>query len=313
MHATMMSRFEVLRALGLAFHPEPHPEAALWRWTLDPLVIGSLLVSGCAYGVGAWRLARHAGRFAVVRPWQLACFGAGWLAVVVSLLSPLDAFSDVSFAAHMTQHELLMLVAAPFLILGRPLAVMLWALSPAARARVGRGLRQHPWRRLWHIASDPVVALLVHALAIWVWHVPGWFEAALEHEAIHALQHLSFFLSAALFWWALIHGRYGRVGYGVSVMFVFATALHTSVLGALLSLGQTLWYPESAERARVLGVEPLDDQQLAGLLMWVPSGVIFALLGLALFSAWLGDAERRATLRAHRASHPSTRAEGALK
>lgn len=292
-----------------ALHPEAHGDAvfaALWRWTLDPLVIASLLLSACAYGWGTRRLWRQAGRFEGVRPWQLACFTAGWLSIVLSLLSPLDAFSDVSFAAHMTQHELLMLVAAPLLILGRPLVAIVWALPRTWRAPVGHLLAQTGWRRLWRFVSDPVVALLVHALAIWLWHIPSWFEAALEHEPIHALQHLSFFVSAALFWWALIHGRYGRIGYGVSVLFVFATALHTSVLGALLSLGHTLWYPESAQRSRVLGLEPLDDQQLAGLLMWVPSGVIFALLGLALFSAWLGDAERRASLRAYRGPKTST-------
>jgi putative membrane protein len=286
---------------GLAFHPEHEAHvgfASFWRWTLDPLVIGSLLISACAYGWGTLRIWRQAGRFEGVRGWQLGCFVAGWLSIVLSLLSPLDAFSDVSFAAHMTQHQLLMLVAAPLLILGRPLVTLLWALPRGLRVRVGGLLKQRYWQRGWGFVSHPVAALLVHALAIWVWHVPSWFEAALAHEPIHALQHLSFFLTAALFWWALIHGRYGRVGYGVSVLFVFATALHTSVLGALLSLGQTLWYSESAERSRVLGIEPIDDQQLAGLLMWVPSGIIFALLGLALFSAWLGDSERRASLRA---------------
>jgi cytochrome c oxidase assembly factor CtaG len=315
MHEWTSARLEALSGWTFSFHPGHDSEslfAPFWRWTLDPLVIGSLLISACAYGWGTRRLWRHAGRFEGVRPWQLACFVAGWLSIVLSLLSPLDAFSDVSFAAHMTQHELLMLVAAPLLILGRPLVAMVWALPRVWRAGVGRVLGQRAWRRSWRVLSDPLVALTLHAVAIWLWHIPRLFEAALEHEPLHAVQHLSFFLSAALFWWALIHGRYGRVGYGLSVLFVFATALHTSVLGALLSLGQTLWYPESAGRSRVLGIEPLDDQQLAGLLMWVPSGVIFALLGLALFSAWLGDSERRATRRAQRAVKTSPRTSEAL-
>lgn len=255
----------------------------------------------------------QAGRFEGVRPWQLACFVGGWLSIVLSLLSPLDAFSDVSLAAHMTQHELLMLVAAPLLILGRPLVAMLWSLPRDLRVRVGRRLARGPWQQGWRFVSHPLVALLVHALAIWIWHLPSWFQTALAHEPVHALQHLSFFLTAALFWWALIHGRYGRVGYGLSVLFVFATALHTSVLGALLSLGRTVWYPETAERSRILGVESLDDQQLAGLLMWIPSGIIFALLGLALFSAWLGDTERRACLRERSAEKSSRHTSGALQ
>jgi cytochrome c oxidase assembly factor CtaG len=199
----------------------------------------------------------------------------------------------------MTQHEILMLVAAPLLVLGRPLVVLLWSLPADARQRVGKLVTGDGVAMAWRVTTAPLTTLLVHGLAVWVWHVPRLFDAALESEPIHALQHLCFFVSAALFWWAIIHGRYGRAGYGVSVLFVFATALHQSVLGALLTLGRVVWYPLAAARARETGFDPLQDQQLAGLLMWVPSGVLFTLLGLALFSAWLGDSERRAGLRAH--------------
>jgi putative membrane protein len=281
-------------------HPDHDVSPALQllhEWTPDPWVLGSLTLAAGAYACGTGRLWRRAGALEAVRPWQLACFAAGWLSVVLSLMSPLDALSDVSFAAHMTQHELLMLVAAPLLILGRPFVPMLWALPPEMRQAVGRSLRQPTLARTWRWLSGPFMALVIHALAIWIWHVPLLFDAALRNEAIHALQHLCFFVTAALFWWALIHGRYGRAGYGVSVLFVFATALHTSILGALLSLGQTLYYPEQAERARAFGLDPLGDQELAGLIMWVPSGAVFAVLGLALFAAWLGDTERRAERR----------------
>jgi putative membrane protein len=244
--------------------------------------------------VGTWRLWQRAGRYHAVRPRHLACMAAGWLSLVLSLLSPLDALSDVSFAAHMTQHEVLMLVAAPLLVLGRPLVVLLWSLPASARRRVGQITSHAAFAGTWRWLSGPVVTLIVHALAVWVWHVPRLFDAALAHEPIHAVQHLCFFLTAALFWWAVVHGRYGRVGYGVSVLFVFATALHQSVLGALLTLARVAWYPLAAERARGAGLDPLGDQQLAGLLMWVPSGVLFSILGLALFSAWIGDVEHRA-------------------
>jgi putative membrane protein len=95
----------------------------------------------------------------------------------------------------------------------------------------------------------------------------------------------------------LVHGRYGRLGYGVSVAFVFATAVHTSLLGALLDFAPTAWYPTYAVTAPAAGVDVVSDQQLAGLLMWIPSGVVLMLAGLALFGAWLGEAERRAVLR----------------
>jgi putative membrane protein len=283
-------------------HGEPelaggHDAAWLGHWTFDPLVIGALLLLGTAYSLGTRRLWQRGGRYSGVGPRHLICMTAGWLSIVISLLSPLDGRSDVSFAAHMTQHEILMIVAAPLLVLGRPLVVLLWALPPDGRRRVGQAASHTAFARAWSALSGPIVALLLHGLVVWLWHVPALFDAALAHEPVHAVQHLSFFLTAALFWWAIVHGRYGRLGYGLAVLFVFATALHQSVIGALLTLARVAWYPLAAERARGAGLDPIQDQQLAGLLMWVPSGVLFAILGLALFSAWLGDIENRARRR----------------
>lgn len=266
-------------------------------WTSDPLVITGLALAAWVYARGTRRLWRRARRFTGVRRVHVASFAAGWLVVALALLSPLDALSDLAFSAHMTQHELLMLVAAPLWVLGRPLLPALWALEPAQRERLGRWWARSAAARLFEWLSGPFVALVVHGLLVWVWHVPALFDAALAHEWVHAVQHLTFFGSAALFWWVVIHGRYGRVGYGISVLFVFATALHTSILGALLSVARRVWYPAQSSRAGALGLSPLEDQSLAGIIMWVPSGFIFAALGLGLFAAWLGEAERRARRR----------------
>ena len=103
-----------------------------------------------------------------------------------------------------------------------------------------------------------------------------------------------FVLTAALFWWGMVHGRYGRAGYGIGVLYVFLTAMHSTLLGALLTVGPKVWYGSYLSTAAQRHVDPLDDQQLAGLIMWVPSGVVFIVVGLALVAAWLGEAERRA-------------------
>jgi putative membrane protein len=267
--------------------------AVLTRWTWDPLVIVGLLASALAYALGARRIRARAGIGGGVRPWHATSFAAGWLVLVAALISPLDALSDALFAAHMAQHELLMLVAAPLMTAARPLATLLWALPGESRERVVRLVQARWFARFWEALTRPFTTLIVHALAIWLWHVPVLFKAALDHELVHAVQHLTFFLSAALFWWAMVHGRYGRARYGLSVLFVFATALHTSILGALLSFGQRLWYPDSSDGTLAWGLEPLEDQQLAGLIMWVPSGLIFIVVAVALFAAWIGEAERR--------------------
>jgi hypothetical protein len=109
------------------------------------------------------------------------------------------------------------------------------------------------------------------------------------------VQHISFFGTAALFWWGIAHGRYGRIAYGAAVVYVFATAVHSGVLGALLTFSPRVWYaPYLTSHAS--GLTPLEDQQLAGLLMWVPAGLIFAMGGLGFFAAWLRESDRRTRL-----------------
>jgi cytochrome c oxidase assembly factor CtaG len=137
---------------------------------------------------------------------------------------------------------------------------------------------------------------LLHAVAVWLWHAPALYEAALRRTGIHALEHLSFVVTAALFWWGMIHGRYGRMAYGAAVLYVFLTAIHTSVLGALMAISPGVLYPSYLTAGASWQIDALEDQQLAGLLMWVPSGLVFIVFGLGLFAAWLGESGRRASL-----------------
>jgi putative membrane protein len=271
----------------------------------DPLALGSSawtdnvwlwlgLASACVlYGRGQRVLRRRLGaapRQAVLRT---SCFGLAIAALVLALLSPLDGWSDGLFSAHMVQHELLMLIAAPLLVLARPLDAYFWALPLAARSGVLRTLRRPVLAAPFHWLTAPVPALLVHGLTRWLWHIPVLFEACLHNETLHGVQHASFFLTALAFWWALAQGGYGKLGYGVSVVFVFATALHTGALGALISLARAPWYPSYAQRAPSIGADALADQRLAGLVMWILAGSVLTALALALFAAWLGEARRR--------------------
>jgi putative membrane protein len=263
------------------------------HWTFEPVVLASLLVGGTLYAVGAARLWRVAGRGRGVRDGQLVSFAAGWVALVLALHSPVASVSEVLFSVHMTQHEILMLVAAPLLVLARPLAVFVWALPRAGRERAGRWTRHPAVAGAWRALTGPLTVWVLHGAALWIWHLPGLFQAAVENDGIHALMHVCFLFSAALFWWALVHGRYGRLGYGIGVLYVFTTGMHSTILGALLTLAPRPWYAIYRDRAASLGIDPLEDQQLGGLLMWVPFGIVFIVIGLALFAAWLGEAERR--------------------
>jgi putative membrane protein len=276
--------------MGL-WHPPPAVEMG---WTWDPLPLAGIGTALVLYAAGVSRLWRHAAVGQGIRPWRVCCFGLALFALLISLVSPLDAWSDSLFSAHMAQHELLMLVAAPLGVLGRPFLAYAWALPQPQRSLLLRRFQTPSIQYAWAFATAPLFVLVQHALVRWLWHLPPLFEAAMRNEALHAFQHSTFFASAALFWWALVHGRYGRAGYGLSVLFVFATALHTSVLGALFSVAPRLIYGIYRQRSEQVGWQPVEDQQLAGLVMWVPGGLVLTFAGLALFAAWLGEAERRA-------------------
>jgi len=255
-------------------------------WSWEPFVIISLILTAILYAIGIARM-HGANR------WHIASFVAGWTALVIALVSPLDTLGGILFSAHMAQHELLMIVAAPLLVFGHPLIAFLWALPARWRVSIGKRLQ---WRWLTNTLTSALVVTVLHAIALWVWHIPSWYEATLRNDGIHALQHISFLLTATMFWWALMHGRYGRLGYGAAVVYVFATAGHSGALGALITFAPHLWYPIYGARTAAWGLNAIEDQQLAGLIMWIPAGVLFTILGIALFAAWLGEAERRVAL-----------------
>jgi putative membrane protein len=278
--------------------PGPRTWGELWTaWAFEPFVVAPLVVTGWWYARGLRRLWREAGVGHCVRRWEAAAFASGWLALVVALVSPLHPWGNVLFSAHMVQHEVLMLVAAPLLALGKPVVACLKALPPAW-VRRWLDLTRPRWvRGAWGAATNPFAAWLIHLVVLWVWHVPGLFTAATRSEFVHALQHLSFLLSALLFWWAVVHDQHRAMGYGAGVLYMFTTAVHSGLLGALITLAAAVWYPDYLDTTAAWGLSPIEDQQLGGLVMWVPACTIYIAAGLALFAGWLRESERRVRRR----------------
>jgi putative membrane protein len=264
----------------------------LRAWTFEPGVVLPIAASAILYALGIARLRSRSPR--AVRKADVAYFWMGWTALVFALVSPVHAWGGVLFAAHMTQHELLMLVAAPLLVLSRPLGPFLWALPKSWAVTLARWSKLQPWEIIWRTISNPVVAWIIHAVVLWVWHAPLLFQATLENETIHALQHVSFLFSALLFWWAVIHGQQRALGFGLAVLYMFTTALHSGLLGALLTFANSVWYPDYADRTIAWGLRPLEDQQIGGLIMWIPAGLVYIAAALVLFAGWLRESETRA-------------------
>jgi putative membrane protein len=256
-------------------------------WWSD--VAGAVLVTLLAlvYAVGQWQVARRA---RARRSGHAACFWAGWATLTIALTPPLDRWSGVSFAAHMTQHELMMLIAAPLLVVARPLGTLMWGLPNA----VGAALTLPRLRRIGAWLAAPLVAWLLHAVVLWAWHVPGAFEAGLRSVRVHWLQHASFFAVAIIYWWSVFSSSAGLERKGMALLSVFTTAVHTAVLGMLLTFSTQVWYPSYADVENPWGLPAVEDQQLGGLIMWVPGGMVFIIAALVLAAQWLKHAEMRA-------------------
>lgn len=285
-------------ATGVGAHDGAHaPVQGSASWW-DLVTITGLGVAAAAYLVGTTRL-RRAG--AHVRALERVSFWVGWAVLVCAVTPWMDRAAAWLFSAHMLQHELLMIVGAPLVILGRPILPWLWSLPPRSR----RAAAVAAWSRLssaWRRLTHPVVAWALHGATIWVWHLPVLYEAAVRSETIHVVQHTTFMLTAVFFWWGLVYGRYGRVAYGASALYVFTTMLHTGLLGGLFAFSTTPFYGVYGERAAISGADAIADQQLAGLYMWIPAGVILTIFGLALLVAWILEAERRSTVGRRTAS-----------
>lgn len=281
---------------GALAHPgqpvAPHDLAG--AWFEDPWALGAIGAAAWVYARGTGRVWRRAGAGRGIPRWRFHCYAAGIAILFLALVSPLDAWGGALFSAHMVQHELLILGAAPLLVLGTPLIAFLWSIPRGWRRRLGRWAATPAIRRGWSVLTHPVTAWTLHAAALWMWHAPALYQATLARADMHALQHLSFFLTALLFWWPLLHANpHRRLGHGLAVLYLFTTALHGSALGAFLSLSGRPWYPIYTDGAALWGLTPLEDQQLGGLIMWIPFGLLYTLAAIVLLGDWLRRQEAR--------------------
>ena len=248
-------------------------------------VVAVLVGAGAAYAIGLSRAWRSAGRGRLVRVSQARNFAAAEAVLAVALLPPLATSAHESLTAHMTQHVLLLVVAAPLLALGAPLPTLLWALPVKWRERGSaawrRALRSHG--RRW--AAWAGGALLLQSLVMLAWHAPVPYQAAVHHDLLHALQHASYLATATAFSWAVV-GSAHRHGAGVGVLFV--AALPGTALGAALTLASHPWYDDYPSMA---------DQQLAGVVMWGFAGLAYVLAAACLFGIWLAGLEHETPAR----------------
>jgi putative membrane protein len=277
--------------------------AELWTtWSFDPLILASIAAAVTLYARGLARL-RARGRAKSVGGGQVAAFGVAVGLIAIALVSPLDALAETLVSAHMVQHLVFLVLAPPLLVYARPGFVMGLALPRDLVHRLNLLVRTPPLARAKAIVTSGLVAVALHSAAMWLWHLPGPYQAALEHDWLHGLEHVSFLATALLFWSVVIQPRARRrVAHGPAIFYCFIVWMISGGLGAILSFATGPLYPVLARNAPAWGLAPLTDQQLAGVIMWVPAGVVYLVAMAALFLRWMAALERR--MRRAQASDP---------
>lgn len=288
-----------IRELNSAVHlGGPVSAHDLWTsWNIEPSLWVPLLLSILVYAWGLHHAWRRAGRGRGITARQWISFVGAILVLVLTLMSPLDALSDALFSAHMVQHLTLMLVAAPLLVISDFQLALLWALPRRRAQALGSGFNQsRPVSGVWRVLNHPVFVWIAFTAVMWLWHASSFYQAALRNEWVHTLEHLTILMTAMLFWWILFkHTQPDHIHYAVTIPFLFLTVLQSAVLGALMTFSSRPWYSDYAVSVTQWGLTPLQDQQLAGLIMWIFGGTVFTLLTIGYFAAWLRALEQRST------------------
>lgn len=278
----LLVSFFLLSSMSAAAHDGGAVPSDVWtHWNLSPLMLICLLVPAGLYIRGALTYR--------VEPRRTALFIAGLLMLAVAFISPIDALSSTLFSAHMVQHLVLVIAAAPLLVWSAPGPPMLRGVPRRWRRPVGLFLVHPSAQALWRQFARPLPAFGLHVAAMLLWHAPPLYDAALVSPLLHTLEHASFFVSAALFWWTVAYSEQ----FGARVLSVFGVMMVSGGLGALMTFSQSVWYGGHTAYVAAWGLTGLQDQQLAGMLMWVPAGALYVAAVAGLIGDWLDRMDRR--------------------
>src|SRR5688572_23448042 len=234
------------------------------------------------------------------KPNQLIFYAIALGAIGCALLSPLDDLASYLLIAHMVQHELLMVLAPPLILLANPVPVLLWGLSGSSRLQAGNLLTRHSViRRMRDFLGWMPIAWSLYVANLWAWHHPVLYQAALEDPWIHDIEHILFFLTALVFWWPIINptSRATPVQYGVRILYLFFAAAQDTVLSGLIAFSREVLYPHYETALRLWDLTPREDQIGGGLVMFGAGSLTYLVAILILVNALLGEGERKSSTK----------------
>lgn len=269
----------------------------LLSWAIDPPVFIGLVVTALGYWLARRRVQLLGRREVPVS--HAVYFYSGLLAIAIALLGPFDVYNENSLLMHMAQHLLLLQAAGPLIWLGRPVQLALQAISPRRSGPVLKAVLRRSWvRAILTFVSHPLVAFVIFNVTLIFWHIPAMYDAALSHQTIHDLEHLAFLSAALIFWWPIVEPvpRHHKLRLGFALASIFLTGLVSEALGAILSFDNTLLYPFYTHAQSLWGMTPLDDQEYAGLLMWVGGGMLYLTIIFGILIRSLGGDDYQAAV-----------------
>ncbi len=232
------------------------------------------------YVAGLRRVLQHPG--ARRQAWRAVAVVTGVLSVLL-IAGPLGEPLEDRLATHMVQHVVLIMVSAPLLALGAPGPVLLAGMPASLRRPVVRRLRRVPWLAVF----TAHVAWALHIAALWLWHLPAAYDLAVQSSVAHLLEHAVFLGTAWLFWWHLIRAGRSRLRGAGAAFYVLAAVPPGAALGAVLTFPDHPIYPAQAARAAAAGADPVLDQHIGGLIMWIPLDFVYLAIGIWILGRWL--------------------------
>jgi putative membrane protein len=262
-------------------HPEADATAAASLQALQTIVVAAAVL---LYATGVYRIRRRVGANRVVFRSQTFSFGLAAVLLVIALSSPVDDITDSLFSAHMAQHLALMLLIPPLAVWSRPVVVGLWAFPHGARKTISNSRFSRILRAIIQWLMQPLVVAILFLGTFSFWHLPRPYAWSLSNEWVHALEHLTFLVTAIMFWELVIEpsGR-RRMGHYTTLLYVAAIAVLSGLPGALMILSPVALFKAHTSVTAVWGLTPLEDQQIAGLIMWIPAGLFFLIPIAVLF------------------------------
>lgn len=273
----------------------PTTPGTLWgAWSAEPAILIGLGLLLVMWARGVSRTWREAGDGRVFGTTRIRAALIAFAAIASALMTPIDALAGALFSAHMVQHLLLIVIAAPLLVRADVAGAVFRSLPLRSRRRLAGGLKASGLALAWGALRHPLPAWVLHASVLWLWHLPVPYEAALRSDALHAVEHATMLGSAVVFWIpVLTRSSRGRMQGGAAILYLFTFGMQASLLGALLTLAEHPWYVAHTPWTAAWGLTLIEDQQLAGAIMWVPGGAAYLVAVARVFLAWMAGLDAR--------------------